>query len=156
MLFGDGPEGHKFANSSVSKNNIDSALHLGNSLVKAIKVRDFGNVALNATNIAADCLHRLVEFLLAPACDEDIRTLFDEKFCRSQPNSFRAAGDDGDLAFELFRHCLSPFLPSWKLPSSESLSGGSLRAIRSQKDILHKSFKRSRCAVLRRTRLQWS
>src|SRR5258708_4459254 len=34
-----------------------------------------------------------------------------------------------------------------------SLSDGSLRAIRRRKDILHKFFKRSRCAVLPRTRL---
>src|SRR4029077_9228052 len=34
-----------------------------------------------------------------------------------------------------------------------SLSGGSLPVIRRRKDILHKFFKRSRCAVLRRTRL---
>src|SRR4029077_20382464 len=34
-----------------------------------------------------------------------------------------------------------------------SLSGGNLPVIRSRKDILHKFFKRSRCAVLRRTRL---
>src|SRR5580704_6558886 len=42
--------------------------------------------------------------------------------------------------------------PSWKLPNSENLSGGSFRVIRSQEDILHKFFKRSRCSVLRRTR----
>src|SRR5882672_11950846 len=34
-----------------------------------------------------------------------------------------------------------------------SLTGGSLPVIRSRKDILRKLFKRSRCAVLRRTRL---
>src|SRR5258708_29081158 len=107
MLFGDGPEGDKFANSSVGKNNIDSALHLGNGLVKAIKVREFGNVSLNSRNIAADCLHRLVEFLLAPACDEDIRTLFDEKFFRSQPNSFLAAGANSHLSFQFFNLCFS-------------------------------------------------
>src|SRR5271169_4845964 len=40
-----------------------------------------------------------------------------------------------------------------RIPSSESLASRSLRVIRSQKDILHKFSKRSRCAVLRRTRL---
>jgi len=34
-----------------------------------------------------------------------------------------------------------------------SLSGGSLPVIRSRKNILHKLFNRSRCTVLRRTRL---
>jgi len=111
MLFGDGPKGNKFANAGVGKNNIDSLLHLGNDLVKTIKVGEFGNVALNARNIAADCLHGLVEFLLPAAGDEDVGTLFDEEFCRSQPNPFCAAGDDGDFTFELFEHCFHLFLP---------------------------------------------
>src|ERR1700686_3885426 len=118
MLFGDGPKGNKFANAGIGENNIDSAFHLGNGLVKTIKVGKFGNVALNARNIAADFLHGLVEFLLSAARNEDISTLFDEKSCRSQPNPFCAAGDDSDLAFEFFNHSF-PLL----LPSSNELSG---------------------------------
>src|SRR5467141_1098636 len=83
MLFGDGPEGNKFANAGVGENNIDSSFHLGNGLVKTIKVGKFGNVALNARNIAADCLHGLVAFLLSAARNEGMGTLFDEKFCCS-------------------------------------------------------------------------
>jgi len=83
MLFGDGPKGNKFANAGIGENNIDSAFHLGNGLVKTIKVGEFSNVALNAGNIAADCLHGLVEFLLSAARNEDIGTLFGEKLCRS-------------------------------------------------------------------------
>src|SRR6266403_134257 len=105
MLFGDGPKGNKFANASVGENNIDSPLHLSDGLVTAIKVSQLGNVSLNARNVGADCLHGLVEFLLAAARDEDIGTLFDEKLCCSQSNPFCAAGDDGGLAFELFGHC---------------------------------------------------
>src|SRR5258708_7441908 len=117
MLFGDGPKGNKFANAGVSKNNIDSSLHLRDGLVKTIKVSQLGNVSLNSTNIAADCLHGLVEFLLAAARDEDIGTLFDEKLCRSKSNPFCPAGDDGDLAFELFGRSLSPLLLSWNSPA---------------------------------------
>src|ERR1700680_504454 len=117
MLFGDGPKGNKFANAGVGENNIDSALHLGNGLVETIKVGQLGNVSLNSRNIAADCLHGFVEFLLAAAYDEDIGTLFSEELCRSQPNPFCPAGDDGGLAFELFRHCLSPLLLSWNSPT---------------------------------------
>src|SRR6202790_1816470 len=105
MVFGDGPKGNKFAHAGVGENNIDSPLHLGDGLVKTIKVGEVGNVSLNSRNVAADCLHGLVEFLLAAARNEDIGTLSDEKFCRSQPNAFCAAGDDSDLAFELFEHC---------------------------------------------------
>src|SRR5258708_26953623 len=102
MLFGDGPKGNKFANASVGENNIDSPLHLSNRLVKTIKVSQLGNVSLNSRNVGADCLHGVVEFLLAAARDEDIGALFDEKFCSGQSNPFCPAGDDGGLAFALF------------------------------------------------------
>src|SRR5712691_1836006 len=117
MLLGDGPKGNKFANSGVGENNIDSPLRVRDGLVETIKVGQFGNVSLNAGNVAADCLHGLVEFFLAAARDEDIRTLFDEKFSSSQPNPFCPAGDDGGLAFELFGHRLSPLLLSWNSPA---------------------------------------
>src|SRR4029077_9055261 len=110
MLCGDRPKGNKFANAGVGENNIDSPLHLGDGLVKTIKVSQVGNVSLNSGNVGTDCLHGLVEFLLAAPRDEDIGTLFDEKFSSSQPNPFCPAGDDGVLAFELFGHCLSPSL----------------------------------------------
>src|SRR5712664_1046174 len=126
MLFGDGPKGNKFANASVGENNIDSPLHLSNRLVKTIKVSQLGNVSLNSRNVPADCLHGLVEFLLAAARDEDIGTLFDEKFSSSQPNPFCSAGDDGGLAFELFGHCLSPFLLSSELGTSDPSHSRSL------------------------------
>src|SRR6266852_2284366 len=117
MLFGDGPKGNKFANAGVGENNIDSPLHPRDGLVKTIEVSQLGNVSLNSRNVGADCLNSLVEFLLAAARDEDIGTLFDEKFSSSQPNPFCSAGDDGGLAFELFGHCLSPLLLSWNSPA---------------------------------------
>src|ERR1700675_3050913 len=117
MLFCDGPKGNKFANAGVGENNIDSPLHFRNGLVKTVKVGQFGNVALNARNIAPDRLHGLVEFLLAAARDEDIGALFDEKLCRSQPNSFGAAGDNGGLAFKFFKHCFSS---AWRVLTNAS------------------------------------
>src|ERR1700716_3332245 len=117
VLFGDGPKGNKFANAGVGENNIDSSLRLRDGLVKTIKVSQLGNVSLNSRNVGADCLHGLVELLLAAARDEDIGTLFDEPFCSSQPNPFGPAGDDGGLAFELFGHCLSPSLSSGNPPA---------------------------------------
>src|SRR5439155_22526246 len=117
MLFGDGPKGNKLADAGVGENNIDSPLHLRDGLVKTIKVRQLGNVSLNSRNVGADCLHGLVEFLLAASRDEDIGTLFGEEFSRSQPNPFCPAGDDGGLAFESFAHYLSPLLLSWNSPA---------------------------------------
>src|SRR6267142_2369320 len=116
MLFGDGPKGNKFADAGIGENNIDSPLHLRNRLVKTIKVSQLGNVSLNSRNVRADCLHGIVEFLLATARDEDIGTLFDEKLCRSKSNPFCAASDDGGLAFEPFGHCHSLLLLSWNSP----------------------------------------
>src|SRR6202140_1142236 len=116
MLFGDGPKGNKFANTSVGENNIDSPLHLSDGFVKTIKVGQSGNVSLNARNVGADCLPGLGKFLRATARDENIGSLFDEKLCRSQSNPFCAAGDDGDLTFELFSHHFSPLLLSCSEP----------------------------------------
>src|ERR1700692_3704386 len=107
MLFGDDPKGNKFSNAGVGENNIDSPFHLRDGLVKTIKVSQLGDVSLNSRNVDADCLHGLVEFLLAAARDEDIGALFGEELGRSQPNPFCPAGDDGGLAFEFFGHCLS-------------------------------------------------
>src|SRR2546428_10012722 len=112
MLFGDGPKMNKSADAGVGENISDAPRHPKDGLVKAIKVSQLGNVSLNSRNVRADCLHGLVEFLLAAARDEDIGPLFDEKFSSSQPNPFCPASDDGGPAFEPFGHCLSPSLPS--------------------------------------------
>src|SRR5580658_112750 len=97
MFFGDVAEGDEFADAGVGEDNIDSALHFADCLVETIKISHFGDVSLNTRRIAADCLHGLVEFLLAAPCDEDIGTFFDEQFCSSQSNPFCSAGDDGSL-----------------------------------------------------------
>src|ERR1700683_2491394 len=107
MLFGHGREGNKFANAGVGENDVDSPLHPRDRLVKSIQVSQLGNVSLNASNVAADRLDGLVEFLLAAPRDEDVGTLVDEKLCRSKSDPFCAAGNDGGFAFELFAHCLS-------------------------------------------------
>src|SRR6185436_20071450 len=108
MLFGDFTEGNKFTNTGIRENNIDSPLHLTDCLVETIQVGQFCDVTVTARHIAADCLHCLIEFFLAAARDEDICTLFDEKFCSSQPNPFCPASDDGGLAFESIGHCFPP------------------------------------------------
>src|SRR5713226_3855594 len=100
MLFSDLSKGNKFAHAGVGENNIDSPFHLSDGLVKTIKVSQLGNVSLNSRNVRADCLHGLVEFLLAAARDEDIGTLPDEELGRSKSNPFCAAGNDCGLAFE--------------------------------------------------------
>src|SRR6202023_2730056 len=93
MLLRDASQGSEFSDTSVSKNDIDPSLRL-DSLVETIKVGQFGNVSLNAGNIAADCLHGLIEFLLTAARDEDVSTFSDEELCCGSPYPGRAAGDD--------------------------------------------------------------
>ena len=78
----DTSQGSKLSNPGVGENDIDSPLRL-DGLIESVKVGQFGNVALNAGNVAADCLHGLIKFLLATARDEDVGALFDEEFCRS-------------------------------------------------------------------------
>src|SRR5258708_18129198 len=113
MLLCDTSQGNKFTDAGVGENNIDSSLHLRDGLIEKIKVGQFGKVSLNARNVAADWLYGLVELLLATAGDEDVGTFSDEKFCRSQPNPFRAPGDDCDFPLQLltFDHLRSPSCP---------------------------------------------
>src|ERR1700747_1720771 len=101
MLFGDGPKRNEFAKAGVGEDNMDSPVQARNSLVKAIEVSRLGDVTLNSRNVRADCLHGLVEFLLAAARDEDERALFDEKLCRRQSNPFRAPGGGGHFSLQL-------------------------------------------------------
>src|SRR4029077_13544265 len=117
MLFRYAPEWNKFAHTGVGKNDIDSPLHLSYGLVETIKVGQLRHVSLDSRNVGAYFLYGLVEFLLAAPGDEDISPLLDEEFCRSQPNPFCPAGDDGGFAFELFCHRLSPLLVNWNSPA---------------------------------------
>src|ERR1700685_3088048 len=98
MSFGDVAEGHEFADAGVGEDNIDSPLHFADCLVEKVKIGHFGNVALNTGRIGSDCLHGLVELLLAAPCDENIGTLFDEQFCCRPHTPFCYDGVDGDLA----------------------------------------------------------
>src|SRR5260370_909683 len=94
MFFGGFTEGNKFTNAGVGENNIDSPLHLTDCLVETIQVGQFSDVSLNANHVASDCLHSLVEFLLATARDEEIGPLFYEELRCRQPYPLSAAGDE--------------------------------------------------------------
>src|ERR1700722_1164136 len=99
MLFCNTLQGSKFSNPGVGENDIDSPLRL-DGLIESVKVGQFGNVALNAGNIAADCLDGLIKFLLAAARDEDVGPLSDEKFCRCKPYARRTAGDNSHFSLQ--------------------------------------------------------
>src|SRR5580658_7109666 len=149
MFFGDVAEGNEFADAGVGEDNIDSSLHFSDGLVEKIKIGHFGNVALNAGRIGTDCFHGLVELLLAAPGDEHISTFIDEQLCGCQPNPFCSASDDGDLAFELFRHCL--ILCCWA--RTRQLSNGCRAISECSKQYPHRTSYKAparhrRCAVL--------
>src|SRR6266478_4963728 len=110
MLFCDTSQGSKFSNAGVSENDVDLPLYPTDGVVETIQVGQFGNVSLNARNVAADCPHGLIKLLLPTAHDEDIGTLSDEELCRSQPYPRRAAGDDRHFALQFAHGSSSPSL----------------------------------------------
>ena len=101
VFFGDFTEGNEFTDTGIGEDNIDSSLHFADCLVKTIKIGQFGDVSLNACRVAADCLHGLIQFLLATARDEDEGAFFDEKLCRSKSYSRGATGYDGHFSLQL-------------------------------------------------------
>jgi hypothetical protein len=62
--------------------------------VEPIKVSQLGGVSLDAGNIVPNGFRRLVELLLATACDEDVGPLLDEERGRSEAYSCGATSDD--------------------------------------------------------------
>src|ERR1700730_6620709 len=100
MLLRDLSQGSKFSDAGVGENDIDSPLRL-DGLIKTVKVGQFGNVSLNASNVATDCFHGLVEFLLTTARDEDVGTLFHEELCCSQPYPCCATGNHCHFSLQL-------------------------------------------------------
>src|SRR2546429_9339045 len=84
MLFRYLSQRSKPTDTGVSEKNIDSPIRL-DDFVETINVGEFGNVSLNACNVLADCLHGLVEFLLATACDEDVGTFVNKQLSCREP-----------------------------------------------------------------------
>src|ERR1700681_2857466 len=93
----------KGANSAmpagIGDQDIDLSLRL-HGLVKAIEVLQFRDVPPNAYDVAADCLHGLVELLLAAARYEDKGAFVDEALRRGETYSLGAAGNHGDLSLQ--------------------------------------------------------
>src|SRR5579859_7395229 len=102
MFFRDLSQRSKFSDACVGENDIDSPLRL-DGFIETVKVGQFGNVPLNASNVAADCLHGLVEFLLTTARDEYVSPFLDEELCCSEPYSRRATRNDCHFSLQLLR-----------------------------------------------------
>src|SRR4029077_20357652 len=111
MLFGDLSQRSKLSDTGVSKKNIDSPIRL-DDFVETINVGQFGNVSLNAGDVAADCLHGVVEFLLATARDEHIGAFVNKQLSCREPDPTAPSRDDRNLTFEFLGHRFSPLLLS--------------------------------------------
>ena len=84
MLLRDVFQASKFSDTGVSHNDIDSSVR-PHGLVETVQVGQFGNVALDAGNIATDCLHGLIEFLLTTLSNEDVSAFCDEELGWANP-----------------------------------------------------------------------
>src|ERR1700732_2691744 len=105
MLLSDLSQWGKFSDAGVGENHIDSPLRL-DGFVETVKVGQFGNVSLNASDVASDCLHGLAKFLLTTARDEYVSPFLDEELCCSPPYPSRATGNAWHLCLQLlsFKH----------------------------------------------------
>src|ERR1700730_5797146 len=100
MLLSDFAERRKFRNAGIGEDDVKLSLCF-NGLIKTIEVGQFGNVSLNASDVAADRLYGRIELFLTAARDEDVGTLLDEELCRGQTYPRGSAGDDCYFSLQL-------------------------------------------------------
>src|SRR5260370_28550297 len=93
MLLSDFVERNKFRNAGIGEDDVKFALFF-DGLIQTIEVGQFGNVSLNASDVAADRLYGRVELFLTTARDHDVGPLFDEQLCRSEAYSCGATSND--------------------------------------------------------------
>src|SRR5260370_40853807 len=108
MLLSDFAERSKFRNAGIGEDDVKFPLCF-DSLIKTIEVVQFGNVSLNASDVAADRLYGRVELFLTAARDEDVGTLLYEELCCSHHNPRCATGNDCYFSLQLliFGHRMS-------------------------------------------------
>src|ERR1700720_4764210 len=100
MLLSDFVERSKFRSAGIGEDDVKFTFCF-DGLIKTIEVGQFGNVSLNASDVAADSLYRRTELFLTPARDEDVGTLFYEELCCSQPYPGCATGNDCYFSLQL-------------------------------------------------------
>src|ERR1700751_3527777 len=113
MLLRNLSQWSKFSDAGVGENDIDSPLRLY-GLVETVKVGQFGNVSLNASDVATDCLNGLVELLLTTPHDEYVSPFLDEELCCSQAYPGCTTSNNGHFSLQFLSFGLSFFI----LPSS--------------------------------------
>lgn len=104
MLFGDVAELHEFEESGVEHQHIDTPVLRLDGRIEAVDVGEICGVRLDRHRAVPDIRHRLVEFGLSTAGDDDMRPLCGEGLRDSQADSCAAAGNDRDLAIQFIAH----------------------------------------------------
>src|SRR5580692_5738763 len=98
MLFRDSSQGSKFSDTCIGEDDVNFPFCF-DGFAETIKIGQLGNVSLNASDVATDRLHGLVEFLLTTARDKYVSPFFDEELCGSQPYPAGATGNDCQFPF---------------------------------------------------------
>jgi hypothetical protein len=86
--------------AGAGEQDVDATLLALHDVVEPVQVGEIPGVALDAGDVPADRLHRVVELLLAPPRDEHVRALFDEQLGRRERHAGRGGRDDRDFAVE--------------------------------------------------------
>src|SRR5208282_417834 len=90
--------------------NVEATLRAFNGGIDAVEVCKIGNVAADASNVAANEFHGSVEFGLTTASDEYIRAFGHKPFGRGESDAAAAPGDEGDLSCKFAgAHKFDPF-----------------------------------------------
>src|SRR5271156_1652417 len=100
MPLSDFAERNKFRDTCIGEDDVKFPFCF-DGLIKPIEVGHFGNVSLNAGNVATDLLYSRVELFLTAPYDENVGTLLYEKLCCSQPYPGCATGNDRGFSFQL-------------------------------------------------------
>jgi hypothetical protein len=78
-----------------------------------------GNVTNDANNAVSDFVHHLIDDVLSPTCNDDLRAFLCKQARSCLADAAVAAGNDGHLVFQML-HCLSPFSGETKINVSAS------------------------------------
>src|ERR1700737_2282115 len=109
MLLGNLAQWDGFARAGARVQDVDLALFPLDCIEQAVEVVEIGRVAAHAGHVPADPLDGLVQRLLFPARDENIRAFFNEPLGARQRHAARSTRDDCNLTLKLshdFSICL--------------------------------------------------
>src|SRR3989442_13672488 len=94
-------KGGELADARIGDQNIDSPLCPADSLVQTIQVSHIGGIPLDASDVVADRLHRLIELSLPASGNEEIGPFFCEELRDGQAYPFRPSRVKRHSSFQL-------------------------------------------------------